>query len=119
MSPPASRVILGTMSVLALLSLASPSHAQTTATTNAPEVANTSDVEEVVVTATRREERLQDVPISISAFSQEKLDQQGLRNIDDLTRLTPGVTFQRNGNGSSANYNDESSDISIRGIDSQ
>ena len=46
--------------------------------------------------------------ISISAFSQEKLDQQGLRNIDDLTRLTPGVTFQRNGNGSSANYNDES-----------
>ena len=76
-------------------------------------------LEEVVVTATRREERLQDVPISVSAFSQEKLDSQGLKNIDDLSRLSPGVTFSRNGTGSSANYNDENSDISIRGIDSQ
>ncbi len=75
-------------------------------------------IEEVVVTATRREERLQDVPISVSAFSQEKLDSQGLKNIDDLSRLSPGVTFLRNGTGSNANYNDENSDISIRGIDS-
>jgi iron complex outermembrane recepter protein len=75
-------------------------------------------IEEVVVTATRREERLQEVPISVSAFSQEKLDAQGLKNIDDLSRLSPGVTFSRNGTGSSANYNDENSDISIRGIDS-
>jgi len=88
-------------------------------------LAQTSDSEssaglsEVVVTATRREERLQDVPISVSAFSQEKIDSQGLRNIDDLTRLSPGIAFQRNGNGSSANYNDENSDINIRGIDSQ
>ncbi len=75
-------------------------------------------LEEVVVTATRRSERLQDVPISVTAFSQEKLDAQGLRSIDDVTRLTPGVAFSRNGTGSSANYNDESSDINIRGIDS-
>jgi outer membrane receptor protein involved in Fe transport len=58
------------------------------------------------------------VPISISAFSQEKLDAQGLKNIDDVTRLSPGVTFSRNGMGSSANYNDETSDINIRGVDS-
>jgi len=77
------------------------------------------EISEVVVTATRREERLQDVPISVSAFSQDRIDSQGLRDIDDLTRLSPGITFQRNGNGSAANYNDESSDISIRGIDSQ
>ena len=76
-------------------------------------------IEEIVVTATRREERLQDVPISVSAFSQEKLDSQGLRSIDDLTRLTPGIAFSRNGMGSSANYNDENSDIAIRGVDSQ
>jgi len=75
-------------------------------------------LEEIVVTATRREERLQDVPISISAFSQEKLDQQGLKSIDDLTRLSPGVAFSRNGMGSSANYNDEGSDLNIRGVDS-
>ena len=75
-------------------------------------------LEEIVVTATRREERLQDVPISVAAFSQEKLDAQGLHNIDDLTRLTPGVAFSRNGLGSTANYNDENSDINIRGVDS-
>jgi len=75
-------------------------------------------LEEVVVTAQRRTERLQDVPMSITTFNQEKLDQEGLRNIDDLVRLSPGVTFMRNGMSSSGNYNDEDSDISIRGIDS-
>jgi outer membrane receptor protein involved in Fe transport len=88
------------------------------AATAEPETASSGGLEEIVVTATRRSERLQDVPISVTAFSQEKMDMQGLRNIDDVTRLTPGVAFSRNGTGSSANYNDESSDINIRGIDS-
>ncbi len=75
-------------------------------------------LEEIVVTATRRAERLQDVPVSATAFTQEKLDVEGLRSIDDLTRLTPGVTFQRSGTTSSGNFNDEDSDINIRGVDS-
>ncbi len=82
------------------------------------EAAAASGLDEIVVTATRREERLQDVPISVTAFSQEKLDVEGLKSIDDLARLSPGVTFSRNGMGSSANYNDEGSDINIRGVDS-
>ena len=41
-----------------------------------------------------------------------------MRNIDDLTRLSPGVAFQRNGMSSAGNYNDEGSDINIRGVDS-
>src|SRR5271165_7676594 len=68
-------------------------------------------ISEIIVTATRREERLQDVPVSITAFTQEQMDAQGLRSIDDVTRLTPGVTFQRMGVSLSANYNDENSDI--------
>jgi iron complex outermembrane recepter protein len=75
-------------------------------------------LEEIVVTATRRAERLQDIPVSATAFTQEKLDVQGLRSIDDLTRLTPGVTFQRDGTTSAGNFNDEDSDINIRGVDS-
>jgi iron complex outermembrane receptor protein len=94
-----------------------PPAAAATAAADA-DAANGGSLEEVVVTATRREERLQDVPISVTAFSQEKLDSQGLKNIDDLSRLSPGLTFQRNGTGSSADYNDEGSDINIRGIDS-
>jgi iron complex outermembrane receptor protein len=75
-------------------------------------------LEEIVVTATRREQRLQDVAVSATAFTQQTLDAEGLRNIDDLSRLTPGVTFERDGTGSSANFNDEASDINIRGVDS-
>jgi iron complex outermembrane receptor protein len=75
-------------------------------------------LEEIVVTATRRNERLQDVPVSVIAFSQEKMDAQGLKSIDDLSRLSPGLNFQRNGMSSAGNYNDEGSDINIRGVDS-
>jgi outer membrane receptor protein involved in Fe transport len=82
------------------------------------DTAPSGGLEEIVVTAQRRTERLMDVPMSIQAFSQESLDQQGVRSVDDLTRVAPGVTFLRNGMSSSGNYNDEDSDISIRGIDS-
>jgi outer membrane receptor protein involved in Fe transport len=80
--------------------------------------ADAGELGEIVVTAQRRAERLMDVPMSIQAFSQQTLDQQGVRSVDDLTRVAPGVTFLRNGMSSSGNYNDEDSDISIRGIDS-
>src|SRR6202035_1956056 len=82
------------------------------------EPASSGALEEVVVTATRRSERLQDIPVSVMAFSQEKLDAQGLKSIDDLSRLSPGLNFQRNGMSSAGNYNDEGSDINIRGVDS-
>ena len=92
-------------------------HAQNAPAVAAPE-ASPAELQEVVVTSQRRAERLQDVPISVSAFSQEKLDSQGMRNIDDVTLLTPGVNFERNGLSAASNYNDENSDISIRGIQS-
>ncbi len=88
------------------------------AATTEPESATSGSLEEIVVTATRRVERLQDVPVSVLAFSQEKMDAQGLKNVDDLARLSPGLNFQRNGMSSAGNYNDEGSDINIRGVDS-
>lgn len=75
-----------------------------------------NELQEVVVSAERRTERLQDVPASVEVFTQERLDAQAVGSIDDLTRLTPSVTFLRNGQ-----YTDASgaaSDIAIRGIDS-
>src|SRR3981081_653483 len=109
----ASPAVLGVTTALACLNPAASLLAQTSDNESAP-----AGFSGVGVPATRREERLEDVPISVSAFSQEKIDAQGLRSIDDLTRLSPGIAFQRNGNGSSANYNDENSDINNRGIDS-
>ncbi len=79
---------------------------------------SSGSLEEIVVTSQRREERLQDVPISVSAFTQDKMDAQGIRSVDDLTAMTPGVNFERMGLSAASNYNDENSDIAIRGIDS-
>jgi outer membrane receptor protein involved in Fe transport len=102
---------------LALLAQLLPA-AQALAEPAEGDAAANGSLEEVVVTAQRRSEKIMDVPMSIQAFTQETLDQQGLRSVDDLTRVAPGVTFLRNGMSSSGNYNDEDSDISIRGIDS-
>ena len=50
-------------------------------------------LEEVVVTAQKREEDSQDVPIAISAFSGEKLEAFGIQTTADLQKITPGLTF--------------------------
>jgi len=101
--------------LLGSILVGSVANAQTAAPPAAPA---SSGLEEIVVTSQRREERLQDVPISVSAFTQEKIDAQGIRSVDDLTASTPGVNFERMGLSAASNYNDENSDIAIRGIDS-
>lgn len=52
---------------------------------------------EIVVTAQRREERLQDVPISISAFSSSDLAKNNVNDVARLEMLTPGFTYSRTG----------------------
>ncbi|MDB5971885.1 MAG: hypothetical protein JWQ90_4335 [Hydrocarboniphaga sp.] len=51
-------------------------------------------IEEVIVSAQRRDERLQDVPISVQAFTGEKLDALGVKKVEDLPALTPGLVLQ-------------------------
>jgi len=51
-------------------------------------------LEEVTVTAQRREENIMRVPISIAAFSQADLDSRGLKSIGDIASITPGVDFR-------------------------
>ena len=113
-----NRTLAHSLSAAALVAGAFAAPVGAATATTAPDAGDSSGIEEIVVTATRREERLQDVPVSVSAFSQAQIDAEGLKNIDDLTRVSPGVTFQRNGVGSSANYNDEGSDVNFRGVDS-
>ncbi len=50
-------------------------------------------VEEIVVTAQKREESLRDVPVSVQAFSGEKLDAMGITDQTDLQRVTPGLNI--------------------------
>ncbi|HEU4623214.1 MAG TPA: TonB-dependent receptor [Steroidobacteraceae bacterium] len=65
-------------------------------------------LEEVLVTATRRAEPLQDVPLSITAFSQEQLTTKGIVGYEGLARETPGVVL----NKPTANFNN----FTARGI---
>lgn len=53
----------------------------------------TATLEEIVVTARRVEERLQDVPLAITAFSAGEIQAAGIENLNDVADLTPGMTF--------------------------
>jgi len=54
---------------------------------------------EIIVTAQRRDERLADVPLSITAASGEQLKAQGVTSPADLEKIAPGFTFQRSSYG--------------------
>lgn len=69
---------------------------------------------QVVVTATRQAQTINRVPISITALTQESLEQRGIKQIDDLARITPGINFGRDYAFGAGNR----SQISIRGIES-
>jgi len=60
----------------------------------AQETASESILGEIVVTARRRAESLQDVPVSISAFTAEQLENAGTPDITALTKTTPNLTMQ-------------------------
>ncbi len=51
----------------------------------------TAQIEEVIVTAQKRDESIQDVGISISAFSSRQLEQLGIKNTIDITQQVPGL----------------------------
>jgi iron complex outermembrane recepter protein len=63
-------------------------------------------LQEVVVTSTRREESLSKVPISVTALTQADMDDKGIKDITDVARFTPGINIDNTGTGS----------IAIRGI---
>jgi len=59
----------------------------------APPARRLDALEEVIVTATRREERAGDVPISMEVWSQEAITAWGAKDTADIAALTPGVQF--------------------------
>lgn len=55
-------------------------------------------VEEVVVTARKRDESIQDIPISITAFTAADIQKRGLQQMTDIALHTPGFNFENYGN---------------------
>jgi iron complex outermembrane receptor protein len=56
---------------------------------------STSQLQEVVVTATFREEKLQDVPIAITAITSTQIEQQGAQKLADILTTAPSVVFRQ------------------------
>jgi len=83
--------VLAAMTATSGLMLATPLHAQESAT---PQADETDDAATIVVTARRREERLIDVPVAVTAFSGAELDKRGAVDITDIASATPNVTLE-------------------------
>jgi iron complex outermembrane receptor protein len=71
--------------------IATPAFAQDVGSSSAPSNASDLQLAEIVVTAQKREENLQKVPVSIAAFSGETLKSRDVESIADLTFVTPGL----------------------------
>ncbi len=76
-------------------------------------VASGGVLEEIVVTARRREESLQDTPISITAFTGAALEQRQINFLSDIGPFTPNMMFDTGSTFSGANT---SASVFIRGI---
>jgi iron complex outermembrane receptor protein len=85
----------------------------TTQAADAPVAEPETELEEVVVTARRRDENLQDTPIAISAFSAQVLQDRQVLQTQDLERITPSLQFKPAGQLSG---NSASAVVFIRGV---
>src|SRR5262249_36629307 len=99
------KVICGAAAVLCA-GLATSGLAQTSTQTR---VAQDTGLGEIVVTARRTEERLQDVPISISVFNQQQIQDRNVVTIADLAQYTPSLS-------SSPRFGPDNASFAIRGF---
>ena len=60
---------------------------------SAAAVAQEVEIEEVLVTARKKAEDLQETPLAISAFTAKQIEEQGISSIDDVALRTPGFSF--------------------------
>ena len=66
-------------------------------------------LEEVTVTARKTSENLQDVPLTITAFSSETIERRNIKNVQDVIKVTPGLNFDKG-------FAPQDTRISIRGL---
>ena len=77
-----SRLLVGLLSATAVISFGVPSYAQ---------------VDEIIVTARKTEESLQDVPIAVTAFTGDFLESSGLTEFTDIAKVTPNFDIREDG----------------------
>jgi iron complex outermembrane recepter protein len=101
------RYVLAGASVL----LAAHALGADTSVSGAPAEGTNTGLEEIIVTAQRREESLDKVPISVTAFSQKTMDDLHIENFQDLASIVPGLVLSTPVGGLQ-----DINDVAIRGI---
>src|SRR5271156_4152630 len=81
----------------------------TPAASDASDSGTADALQEVVVTARRRDENLQNVPVAVTAFSADSLASHNITSIENLGALTPSLSF------SSSTYGALGASVAIRG----
>jgi iron complex outermembrane receptor protein len=106
--------------LLSSLGAASSARAQVQAAEGPTKAVDTGiGLEEIIVTATRREESLNRVPISVSAVTQASIDKLGLKSITDLQGAVPSLAITTPPPDADAGGNRSLANFTIRGIVSQ
>jgi outer membrane receptor protein involved in Fe transport len=94
-SPRAKHFMMYSAAAVALVASVAPAAAQ-----DASGAVEVSDVEDIVVTARRKEERNQDVPVAITAFGSERIAQMNIVDTQSLQATVPSLVVGSNGQGS-------------------
>ena len=98
-----------------LLAAVPVAYAQDAAPATAAGTSEAGGLQEVVVTAQKRVENLQNVPISVQVFDTQKLEQMNIVNLDDYVKYSPSISFVRT-QGEGGNGQPGEAHIYIRGV---
>jgi iron complex outermembrane receptor protein len=96
---------------VAYVLLAARAFGADTSAPGTPAEGTNTGLEEIIVTAERREERLDQVPISVTAFSQKTMDDLHIENFSDLASIVPGLVMS-----TPVGAIQDIQDVAIRGI---
>ncbi len=84
-------------------------------TVHAADARDSGSLDEIIVTANKREENVRDVPVSVGIVDGKNIESLRVQNMEDITRIIPGISFAAHNNGPNAPGQDN---ITIRGISS-
>lgn len=102
--------LLASVSALVLPGVAFAQSPTPAVAAQAEEPQQAAGLEEIIVTAQRREERLQDVPVAVTAFSERELQRRQITDVRALTENAPAITF------TATPYGNNDLILAIRGV---
>jgi iron complex outermembrane recepter protein len=103
-----SQVSRTAMIISGMFGIATSAYAQNNAGNSGASPSNSIEAAEIIVTATRRSESIQDVPMSISALSQDQLRNSGAIEAKDIARQVPGFAYTEVNSGQAV--------LAVRGV---